>query len=264
MGKFSGLIRAAGKKKFTSAVILAAGSGKRFSDDTAKQFISVGGEIVLVRSARVFEESPEIDEIVVVTRETDIPGVKRILRDAGISKVTRILPGGDTRQESAKRGFDAINPDADFVAIHDAARCLLTGEMLEAVLECAYAQGAAAAACRNNDTLKRTNGADLVTETLERDNTWTVQTPQAFKADIYRAASYTCAKEHFTATDDCGLCEHVGFSVRLVDCGATNIKITVPEDAVMAEAILAFRAAKAAAEKEKAVRATGKKEGADR
>ena len=133
MGKWSSLIRAAGKKRFCSAVLLAAGSGKRFSDDTAKQFYEIAGESVLVRSAKMFEASEETSEIVVVTRETDIPGVRNILRGAGITKLTRIVAGGDTRQESAKKGFDAINPDADFVAIHDAARCLCTPEMTEAV-----------------------------------------------------------------------------------------------------------------------------------
>lgn len=241
MGIFSSLIRSAGKPKFNSAVLLAAGSGRRFSDDTAKQFAVIAGESVLVRSAKLFEESEDVQEIVVVTRETDIPGVRNILKKAGIAKVTRIVAGGDTRQESAKIGFDAVNPEADFVAIHDAARCLCTPQMLEAVLESAFVNGAAAAACRNTDTLKRTNGTDLVTETLERENTWRVQTPQVFKADIYRAASYTCAKEHFTATDDCALCEHVGFPVHLVDCGPMNIKITYPEDTVIAEAILASR-----------------------
>ena len=244
MGIFSSLIRAAGKPKFNSAVLLAAGSGRRFSDDTAKQFAMVAGESVLVRSARMLEESAEVQEIVVVTRETDIPGVRNILKKAGITKVTRIVAGGDTRQESAKIGFDAVNPEADYVAIHDAARCLCTTAMTEAVFESAYVNGAATAACRNTDTIKRTNGTDLVTETLERDNTWRVQTPQIFKADIYRAASYTCAKEHFYATDDCALCEHVGFPVHLVDVGPMNIKITYPEDIVIAEAILKSRETK--------------------
>lgn len=244
MGKISSLIRfAAHGKRFNSAVVLAAGSGKRFSDDTAKQFVEVAGESVLVRSAMAFQASQEVDEIVVVTRETDVIGCRNLLAAAGVSKVTRVLGGGDTRQASAKRGFDAVNPAAEFVAIHDAARCLVTPEMIDAVFECAYACGAAAAANRNPDTIKRTNGADTVTETLERDGTWLVQTPQVFGADVYRAASYTAEREYITATDDCALCERLGFTVRLVDCGPTNIKITYPADVVMAEAILKAREA---------------------
>ena len=242
MGNVSSLIRAAGsKKRFNSAVILAAGSGRRFSDDTTKQFAMVGGEMVLIRSARAFEESEEVHEIVVVTRETDVIGCRNLLRQANITKVTRVIGGGDTRQESAKLGFDAINPEADFVAIHDAARCLVTPEMIEAVFEAAYVGGAAAAATMNTDTIKRTNGADLVTETLERDNTWLVQTPQIFMADMYRAASYMAEKDHFLATDDCALCEKLGFPVHLVETGPFNIKITYPRDIMMAEAILQMR-----------------------
>ncbi|MCR5683559.1 MAG: 2-C-methyl-D-erythritol 4-phosphate cytidylyltransferase [Clostridiales bacterium] len=244
MGKLSSLIRAAGhEKRFCSAVILAAGQGKRFSDDTAKQYVEIAGESILVRSAKAFEASEEVDEIVVVTRETDVIGCRNILKKAGITKVTRVIGGGETRQASAKRGFDAVNPAAEYVAIHDAARCLVTPEMIEAVFEGAYVTGAAAAASRNPDTIKRTDGTDLVKETVDRENTWLVQTPQIFKAEIYRAASYLAQRDSVTATDDCALCERLGFPVRLVDCGPTNIKITYPADIVMAEAILRAREA---------------------
>ncbi|MBQ3708764.1 MAG: 2-C-methyl-D-erythritol 4-phosphate cytidylyltransferase [Clostridia bacterium] len=244
MGKLSSLLRAAGhKKRFNSAVILAAGSGKRFSDDTAKQFVEIAGESILVRSAKAFQASEEVDEIVVVTRETDVIGCRNILERAGVAKVTRVIGGGDTRQASAKRGFDAVNPAAEYVAIHDAARCLITPEMIEAVFECAYVSSAAAAASRNPDTIKRTDGNDLVKETIDRENTWLVQTPQIFKADIYRAAAYMGERDAVTATDDCALCERLGFPVRLVDCGPTNIKITYPDDVVIAEAILKSREA---------------------
>lgn len=244
MGKLSSLIRAAGHdKRFCSSVILAAGSGKRFSDDTAKQFVEIAGESILVRSAKAFEASEEVDEIVVVTRETDVIGCRNILAKAGITKVTRVIGGGDTRQISAKRGFDAVNPAAEYVAIHDAARCLVTPEMIEAVFECAYVTGAAAAASRNPDTIKRTDASDRVKETIDRENTWLVQTPQIFKADIYRAASYLGERDHVTATDDCALCERLGFPVHLVDCGPTNMKITYPADVVIAEAILKSREA---------------------
>ncbi len=242
MGKISSLIRAAGsKKRFNSAVVLAAGSGTRFGDERAKQFVEVAGESVLLRSVRAFQESEEITEIVVVTREADTVGCRNLLEQAGMTKVTRVLGGGTSRQISAKRGFDAINPAADFVAIHDAARCLVTPQIIEAVFEAAYVAGAASAASLNPDTIKRTNSANLVTETLERENTWLVQTPQVFSADVYRAASYMAEKDNAAATDDCGLCERLGFPVRLVDCGPFNIKITYPRDVRLAEAILAVR-----------------------
>ncbi len=250
MGDLSRIIRqASGKKRFCSAVILAAGSGRRFDDSRAKQFLEICGESVLVRSVRVFQESELFQEIVVVTRAADTEGVRNILHSAGMTKVTRVIAGGDTRQESAKRGFDAVNPVCTYVAIHDAARCLLTGEMVEAVMETAFVTGAAACAQRAVDTLKRTNGSGDITETIDRENCWQVQTPQVFLADMYRAAAYLAEKDHILATDDCALCERLGFAVRLVDCGRNNMKITYPEDVIVAEAILASREAKPEAER---------------
>jgi len=242
MGKLSSLIRfAASPKRFNSAVILAAGSGTRFGDDRAKQFIELEGLPVIVRSAMAFEKSHEIHEIVVVTKEADIDGCRALLMKHGITKLTKVVSGGDTRQESAKRGFDSINPECDYVAIHDAARCLVTTNMIESAIEAAYVSGAAACAVKVTDTLKRTNGNNVITETIERENAWRVQTPQVFLADMYRAASYTAKKENIVATDDCALCERLGFQVRLVDCGQTNIKITYPEDILIAKAILESR-----------------------
>ncbi len=242
MGKLSSLIRAAsGKKRFNSAILLAAGSGTRMNDDRAKQFMEIRGLPMVVRSALAFEQSSEIHEIVVVTRAADIEGCQKILRDHGITKLTKVVAGGSTRQESAKLGFDAVNPACDFVAIHDAARCLITPDNIEAVMETAYVSGAAACASMVVDTIKKTNGANTITETIDRENTWLVQTPQVFMADMYRAAAYMAVKEHVNATDDCALCERLGFQVKLVNTDRFNIKVTYPEDIRMAEMILDIR-----------------------
>ncbi len=242
MGKLSSLIRAAvSPKRFNSVVLLAAGSGKRFGDDRAKQFIELDGIPVIVRSALAFERCKEFHEIVVVTREADIAGCRNMLLKHGVTKLTKVVAGGDTRQESAFKGFNAINPECDYVAIHDAARCLITDEMIVNAMEMAYVRGASACATRVTDTLKKSNGNNIITETIDRENTWAIQTPQIFLADMYRAASYMAKKENFTSTDDTALCERLGFQVALVDSGPTNIKITYPEDIYMAEAILTIR-----------------------
>lgn len=242
MGQLSSILRKVSKgKRFNSAVILAAGSGKRFSDDTAKQFALVDGTSVLVRSAKAFNESDCIDEIVVVTRSQDKDGVYNILKDNGITKLTTVVSGGDTRQDSSRLGFEAVNPECSFVAIHDAARCLVTSDMINAAFEAAYTNGAAACASRSTDTIKITDGSDTVKETVDRENAWVVQTPQVFLSDIYRAAAYNALKSGFVGTDDCSLCENVGFKVKMVECGKYNIKITYPEDIAVAEALLRFR-----------------------
>lgn len=228
-------------RKFHSAILLAAGSGLRFGDENGKHLTMCGGVPVLVRSALAFESCDQIDEIVVVTRDCDRETCTNLLRSAGVTKLKTVVSGGETRQSSAKRGFDAVNPNADFVSLHDAARCLVTPEMIAAVLEEAEIHGAAACAEKPVDTVKRVNKDGFIEETLDRDRVWLVKTPQTFLANMYRAAAYTAEKDGFTATDDCTLVERLGFSVKLVDCGWENIKITYPADIERAEWILSRR-----------------------
>lgn len=242
MGKISSIIRqAAGKKRFCSAVILAAGSGTRYSDDIAKQFEVIDGKTVLLRSALAFEECELVDEIVLVTSAKTTERAKSILDRGGITKLTRVVTGGETRAESAKRGFNAVNPACEFVAIHDAARCLVTPQMIESAFDAAFVYGGAACAAVCTDTLKKTDAAGNIVETIDRENVWQAQTPQIFNANMYRAAVYYAEKDGVSATDDCALCERIGFKIKLVDCGRTNIKITYPEDIAVAEGILAHR-----------------------
>jgi len=229
------------KRKFHSAVILAAGNGVRFGDETGKHFVIVDGVPVLVRSVRAFEESPLIDEIIVVTREDDIGVCHQLFSEAGFTKVKSVIAGGADRQASAKNGFDAINPHADFVSIHDAARCLITPSVIADVAAEAYVHGAAVAAEKAVDTIKRADEKGFITETLDRNTIWLAKTPQTFMADMYRAAVYTAEKDNIRATDDCALVERLGFKIKLVDCGWENMKITFPEDRLRAEHILKQR-----------------------
>lgn len=242
MGKVSSLIRTVtGKKRFSSAVILAAGRGTRFSDERAKQFELICGKPVILHSALAFEKCELVDEIIVVCAVNETEKCRSILKNGGISKLTRIVVGGKTRGESAQNGFEAVNPACEFVAIHDAARCLVTPGMIEAAFESAFVCGGAACAAKCTDTLKRADGAGNVLETVDRESIWLVQTPQIFNANMYRAALYYAEKDGVSATDDCALCERLGFKIKMVDSGKTNMKITYPEDIVAAEAILTSR-----------------------
>ena len=252
MGKISDLIKGfatSGEKRFNSAVVLASGSGKRFGDDRAKQFVLLDGIPVFIRSLMAFEKSKETDEIVLVTREADIAGCRNLASEYDITKLTRVVAGGDTRQDSARLGFEAVNPECDFVAIHDAARCLVTSEMIDKTFTEAYIVGAAACAARATDTMKKSDYAGNITETIDRDNVWNVQTPQIFMAEMYRAAAYSALKNGITATDDVMLAEAAGFSAVPVDCGGQNIKITNPYDFAVAAAILNYRAERKDGEK---------------
>lgn len=228
-------------RKFHSAVILAAGNGVRFGDENGKHFVLVQDIPVVIRSVRAFEESPLIDEIIVVTREDDIGACEQLLKEAKFTKIKCVIAGGADRQASAKNGFEAINPHADFVSIHDAARCLITPSIIADVANEAYKHGAAVAAEKAVDTVKRADGKGFITETMDREFVWLAKTPQTFMADMYRAAVYTAEKDGIRATDDCALVERLGFKIKLVNCGWENIKITFPDDRLRAEHILKQR-----------------------
>ncbi|MCI8471509.1 MAG: 2-C-methyl-D-erythritol 4-phosphate cytidylyltransferase [Clostridiales bacterium] len=221
--------------KFTSAVILAAGNGTRFESDIKKQYITVGGVPAVVRCMQTFEACPLIDEIVLVG---DMEELRTLLSGYTFEKLASVVGGGETRQESALRGFDAISEKAKYVAIHDAARCLVTNEIIEDTVRAAYQHRAAAAAEKTVDTVKRADRDGFISDTLDREYIWLVKTPQVFHCDVYRVAAYMAKKEKVTATDDSMLCERLGFSVKLVECGSDNIKLTHPQDLLRAEAIL--------------------------
>ena len=221
--------------KFTSAVILAAGNGTRFESDIKKQYITVGGVPAVVRCMQTFEACPLIDEIVLVG---DMEELRTLLSGYTFEKLASVVGGGETRQESALRGFDAISEKAKYVAIHDAARCLVTNEIIEDTVRAAYQHRAPAAAEKTVDTVKRADRDGFISDTLDREYIWLVKTPQVFHCDVYRVAAYMAKKEKVAATDDSMLCERLGFSVKLVECGSDNIKLTHPQDLLRAEAIL--------------------------
>ena len=233
---------------YTSAVILAGGIGSRMASGAhtepgavTKQFLSLGGEPIILRTIRMFEECASVDEIILVVREEERALYQPLLSRAGVKKVTKIVPGGETRQDSAYAGLLAVDRDCKFIAIHDGARPLITPEQITAVAREAYRIGAAAAASRVKDTVKITEGAAYVKETPNRDQVWAASTPQMFKVEKYRAAVYLGREKKLSVTDDCGLVEAVGFPVKLVDIGYQNLKITTREDLYFAEAILQMR-----------------------
>jgi 2-C-methyl-D-erythritol 4-phosphate cytidylyltransferase len=146
-----------------------------------------------------------------------------------------------TRQESVLNGLEKINPKAKFVAIADGARCLTNEDQITAVCRAAYKYKAATAAHRSTDTVKIADSKGFIESTADRSTVWLAQTPQVFKTSLYRAAAYTALKKGFEATDDNSLVEFIKHPVRLVECGAQNIKITTREDLPVAEAILLER-----------------------
>ena len=230
------------KKKFT-AVILAGGSSTRMGG-LSKQHQRLLGLPVAIHTVKAFESSRFCNEIIIVSKADECPLFESYRKEYGLQKVSKILSGGTSRQESAFIGMKALSEDCSYIAIHDAARCLITTEQIDSVFLAAYRTDAATAACPATDTVKFVgkNGKTETNGQPDRSKLFNMQTPQIFYADLYRAAAYTAKEQGFTATDDCSLLENVGFGCLTVDCGRENIKITTPVDLIIAEAILKERA----------------------
>lgn len=227
-------------KYFTSAVIVAAGSSTRMGGGS-KQMELLNGIPVIVHTLRAFASTPCIHEIVVVAKRSELDLYRELTREYALSKISTVVEGGKTRQESVRLGLDAVNPKSAYIAISDGARCLVTEEMITRVCRNAYLYGAATAATRAIDTVKLESKQAFIDSTTDRKSTWQAQTPQVFKTNLYRAAAYTALEGKFEGTDDCSLVEEIEYPVKLVDCGRENIKITTPVDFYIAEAILRYR-----------------------
>lgn len=233
------------KKHYTTAIILAGGSGTRMGTDNTKQFIDLAGVPVIARTIDAFQKAETVSEIVIVAKKDEIPLYKDLIKEHGFTKVTKVVKGGSTRQKSALCGFEAISSKTKFVAIHDGARPLVAVDLIDRVVRSAHISRASIAAVPCKDTPKlihpinhRIEDAD---KQPQRDKLWLAQTPQVFHADLYRCAAYYAVEKEFEATDDASLCEFTGFEVKCVEGSYENIKITTPEDLVCAEALLRRR-----------------------
>lgn len=233
---------AAMQHHFTSAVILAAGVGSRFgNDDGTKQNVQVCGIPAVVRAVMAHEECDRIDEVIVVAKADEVETIKGYVTEYSLKKVSAVVPGGATRDESSMKGASAVSDRCRYISIHDAARCLVTGDMIDDAVVAAYRYGAAACAERVVDTVKIADNDGFIKETADRDFVWLVKTPQVFKFSMYETASAIAKRDGITVTDDCMMAEHCGFRVKLVDCGHENIKLTTREDLAMAEYIISKR-----------------------
>ena len=242
-----------------AAVIVAAGRGSRMGLERNKVLYPLCGEPIVVRTVRAFAESGLFDGgIVVVTGACDLDEMKRMLADAGIA-VRAVVEGGADRQESVRRGILACGEAADIIAIHDGARPLVTREVIVRTIESAKAHGSGVAAVALKDTIKRVDENGCVVDTPRRDLLRAVQTPQTFDAALIRQAHERFANGNaggLRATDDAMLAEWMGHTVRLTDGDVENIKLTTPEDMLLAEQVLLRRgeAGKAGSKEETTMR----------
>jgi len=214
------------------AVIVAAGKGRRMGAGINKVYLEFSGKSVLEHTVSVFENCDIIDEIAIVTDDLEMCSDKL----KGCNKVKKIILGGQTRQQSVQNGLDSI--DCDIVAIHDGARALVTETEVVSAIENAEKYGAAAVGVKSKDTLKKVDDNGFIIETVDREFIYNIQTPQVFSLCEIKKA-YQEANGEFT--DDCGLFESFGKKVKMVDGSYENIKITTPEDLILAQNILEKR-----------------------
>ena len=219
-------------QKMASAVIVAAGMGKRMGAGMNKAYLMLGGKTILENTVSVFEKCKIIEEIIVVTDDTE--KCKEILK--GFKKVTAVVLGGKTRQDSVKNGLCAAS--GEFVAIHDGARALICENDIERVVCEAKMYGAAALGVKCKDTLKIADENGFIMETADRNFIYQIQTPQVFKRTEIEKAHETAIGEF---TDDCAVMEAFGKRIKIVEGSYENIKITTPEDLIIAEKILEKR-----------------------
>lgn len=236
------------RKNRTAALILAAGNSTRMGKVGSKQFLPLNGIPVLARTMLAYEKCPLILEIIVAGRKSELKQIIALANQYKITKLIKVVEGGSDRAESARRALNEISKDIRFIAVADGARCLTTPTEIARVCLCAYQNKAASAACRVTDTVKRTGTLGNVLETVDRENLWTVQTPQVFHVALYAAATVRAKADEFHPTDDNAIIEHYGYGVRLIECSRENIKITTPEDLRLAKAILDLREQDAAHE----------------
>lgn len=221
---------------FVSAIILASGSGNRFGGN--KLFATIGEKTVLERTISVFENSDIYNEIIVVTKQSDISSVGEISKK--FHKVSAVIEGGETRMLSSFEGLKAVNGKADLVAIHDGARPLLNEEDAKKVVLDAIKYGSSLLASPVTDTIKTVLDGKAVS-TPDRETLFAAATPQVFPLDKYRTALDKALKSGKTFTDDSSIYEQfVGF-VHVTEGSKSNIKITYPEDVLLAESLLGIR-----------------------
>jgi 2-C-methyl-D-erythritol 4-phosphate cytidylyltransferase len=220
-------------------VIPAAGQGKRMGTKKSKQFLMLEKKPVFIHTLLVFENYPAVSEIVVVTRKEEISEVERLIEEYGIQKVTHVIEGGRERQDSVYEGLKYLH--TDWVMVHDAVRPFVTTSALDRLLQIIPNGRAAILAVPVKDTIKQVDQDGIVEQSLDRSKLWAVQTPQLFERKLLWEAHQLAKEKNLMVTDDAMMVEQLGITVQVVLGEYNNIKLTTPEDLILAEAICKAR-----------------------
>jgi 2-C-methyl-D-erythritol 4-phosphate cytidylyltransferase len=223
-----------------SAIIVAAGSSRRMGFN--KLFATIAGKPVIAHAIQAFERSRSVTEIIIVARKDQHDEITELARAKSFKKVRSIIAGGEHRQDSVRAGLDRLDDEARYVAVHDAARPLVTPEQIEDVYAQCRMHGAAALAEPINDTPKRANVDLIITASVDRHQLYAMQTPQIFERGLIEEAYRAAYAGNVSVTDEVSAVERLGSKVVLVLNEDFNFKITYPRDLALAEFVLKQRA----------------------
>lgn len=222
-----------------AAVIVAGGSGSRMGTKVKKQYLKLKDKEILVHTVERFSTITMIEEIIVVTGQEDIEYVTKLLKeDYKLEKVKKVVAGGKERQDSCYNGIQSVSNHIDYIMIHDGARPLISKKCILDSIEKVKEHKACIVAVPVKDTIKQADDAGKVIHTPKRETLWSVQTPQTFERNLIIQAYEAACNNHIIATDDSMIVEAMGHPVYIVQGEYTNIKITTPEDLLLAERLL--------------------------
>ncbi len=222
-----------------TAIILAAGKGARMNSGMNKQFIHIKGKPLLAHTLEAFQSCEAIDSIMLVAGKAELQLCKEQIIDAfGFDKVDKLVEGGSERQQSVYNGILKLDAQCEVVVIHDGARPIVPDGIIERCIEGAKVFGAVTAGMPAKETIKMLDAEGFVESTPERGKVWITQTPQAFQLDIIKKAHENAGHKGISGTDDAFLVECMGIKVKMIESTYENIKVTTPEDIIIAETIM--------------------------
>jgi 2-C-methyl-D-erythritol 4-phosphate cytidylyltransferase len=223
-----------------TAIIVAAGEGKRIGGRVSKSFLSIAGRPLVLRTLDRFFATRSVEKVILVVADKELRQSQMLLQnDPNLSHRPWILQaGGASRQESVRRGLEKLDSDCEIVVIHDGARPFVSFALIDHCVDEAYRVGAVVIGVPARDTIKVVSEEHWVQTTLTRNTLWEIQTPQVFRKEVITEAHNWGSRQAIEATDDAMLVEGIGKPVFLLEGERTNIKITMPEDIVLAEALL--------------------------
>lgn len=222
----------------TAAIVLAAGAGSRMKAGQNKLFLTLQGKPVLEHTVQAFQNSPDIDAVLVVAKETELEQIRQMVPQAQFSKIQGYVIGGAERQDSVLHGLRALPSEYRRVLIHDGARPFVTDTLIADLLEALTETNGTVAGVPAKDTIKRVNADGMVIETPARRELWNVQTPQCFYTEPILRCYEQADREGYRGTDDASLAERYGLAVKIIPAYYENIKLTTPEDMDVAEVFL--------------------------